>query len=175
MMDRHIRDVIGHIPVDKLDYRHLNHWVMMKRYKAPKTIQRVHGLISAAMNTAEMQLTQRHPCRGVPLPNMDKAEGEVIFLTQAALNMILEGIGERYKTLTSFLVVTGARFGEATALKVADYLCSPNRPRCGPLRLGNATVSHFLPRGHQDRSGKRTTGLNPALVDLGATRGQPKR
>ncbi|WP_442542568.1 hypothetical protein ACSBOX_11490 [Arthrobacter sp. KN11-1C] len=27
MLDLHVRDVIDHIPVDKLDYRQMNHWV----------------------------------------------------------------------------------------------------------------------------------------------------
>ena len=56
MLDLHIRNVIGHVPVDKLDYRLIAHWVksMMAKGRAPKTIQNVHGLISAAMNTAEM-------------------------------------------------------------------------------------------------------------------------
>ncbi|WP_216636658.1 hypothetical protein [Arthrobacter sp. OY3WO11] len=56
MLDLHVRSVIGHVPVDKLDYRLIAHWVksMMAKGKAPKTIHNVHGLISAAMNTAEM-------------------------------------------------------------------------------------------------------------------------
>src|SRR5688500_18214326 len=55
MLDRHIRYVIGHVPVDKLDYRLIAHWVksMAAKGLAPKTIHNVHGLISAAMNTAE--------------------------------------------------------------------------------------------------------------------------
>lgn len=56
MLDLHIRPVIGHVPVDKLDYRVMAHWVksMLAKGKAPKTIHNIHGLISAAMNTAEM-------------------------------------------------------------------------------------------------------------------------
>jgi hypothetical protein len=27
MLDRHVRNVIGHVPVDKLDYRLIAHWV----------------------------------------------------------------------------------------------------------------------------------------------------
>lgn len=53
--------------VDKIDYRLLNHWAksMMAKEKAPKTIPSVHGLISAAMNTAEMLgYIARNPCHG---------------------------------------------------------------------------------------------------------------
>ena len=31
MLDLHVRNVIGHIPVDKLDYRHIMHWVKSMR------------------------------------------------------------------------------------------------------------------------------------------------
>lgn len=51
MLDLHIRNVIGQIPVDKLDYRHIAHWVksMSAKGRSAKTIHNVHGLISAAM------------------------------------------------------------------------------------------------------------------------------
>jgi len=47
MLELHIRPVIGNVPVDKLDYRVIAHWVksMMAKGKAPKTIHNVHGLI----------------------------------------------------------------------------------------------------------------------------------
>ncbi|UTT71286.1 hypothetical protein NMQ03_09490 [Arthrobacter sp. DNA4] len=71
--------------VDKLDYRVIAHWVksMMAKGKAPKTIHNIHGLISTAMNTAEMLgYITRNPCRGVQLPNIEKAEDEAMFRTQ---------------------------------------------------------------------------------------------
>ncbi|MFB9715547.1 tyrosine-type recombinase/integrase [Arthrobacter methylotrophus] len=123
MLDLHVRDITGHIPVDKLDYRHMNHWVksMMAKGRSPKTIHNVHDLISAAMNTAEMlQYIPRNPCRGVQLPGLDLAEDEAMFLTHSEFSLIVEGMGERYKAFTSFLVMTGTRFGEATALTVGD-------------------------------------------------------
>jgi hypothetical protein len=76
MLELHIRPVIGHVPADKLDYRVIAHWVkaMMAKGKAPKTIHNIHGLISAAMNTAEMLgYIPRNPCRGVQLPGIEKA------------------------------------------------------------------------------------------------------
>jgi integrase len=109
--------------VDRLDYRVIAHWVkaMMAKGKAPKTIYNIHGLISAAMNTAEMLgYISRNPCRGVQLPGIEKAEDEAMFLTHAEFSLIMEGMGERYKAFTNFLVMTGTRFGEATALTVAD-------------------------------------------------------
>lgn len=62
----------------------------------------------------------RNPCRGVQLPGIEKAEDEAMFLTHAEFSLIMEGMGERYKAFTNFLVMTGTRFGEVTALTVAD-------------------------------------------------------
>lgn len=170
MLDLHIRNVIGHIPVDKLDYRHLHHWAksMMAKGKSPKTIHNVHGLISAAMNTAEMlRYIPRNPCRGVQLPSIDKAEDEAMFLTHAEYNMILEVMGERYKTFTNFLVMTGTRFGEATALKVADVdlLSKPPAVRINKAWKRDGQSQYYI-GATKTGAGKRTIGLNPALVEL---------
>jgi integrase len=142
MLDLHVRYVIGHIPVDKLDYRHITHWVnsMMAKRCSPKTIHNVHGLISAAMNTAEMLgYVSRNPCRGVQLPSVEKADDEAMFLTHAEFSLIMEGMGERYKAFTNFLVMTGTRFGEATApirILPGRVQAEPGNLRCptGPCR-----------------------------------------
>jgi hypothetical protein len=99
MLDLHARNVIGHIPVDKLDYSRVMHWVKSMRTKgrSPKTIHNVHGLISAAMNTAGMLgyipatllVHPRNPCRGVQLPPIEKAEDEAMFLTHAEFSLIM--------------------------------------------------------------------------------------
>lgn len=45
MLDLHVKKVIGHVPVDKLDYRLIAYWVksMMAKGRSPKTIKNVHG------------------------------------------------------------------------------------------------------------------------------------
>lgn len=154
MLDLHVRNVIGHVPVDKLDYRLIAHWVksMMAKGKAPKTIHNVHGLISAAMNTAEMLgYITRNPCRGVQLPGIEKAEDEAMFLTHAEFSLIMEGMGERYKAFTNFLVMTGTRFGEATALTVADVdlLSRPPTARINKAWNGTARTSSTWGRRRQ--------------------------
>jgi integrase len=173
MLDLHVRNVIGHVPVDKLDYRLLAHWVksMVAKGRAPKTIHNVHGLISAAMNTAEMLgYIPRNPCRGVQLPPIEKAEDEAMFLTHAEFSLIMEGMegmGERYKALTNFLVMTGTGFGEATALTVADVDLLSKPPT---VRINKAWKrdgqNHYYIGPTKTGAGKFTIGLNPALVEL---------
>jgi hypothetical protein len=59
-----------------------------------------------------MQYIPRNPCRRVQLPNIEKAEDEAMFLTHAENRLIMEGMGERYKAFTDFLVMTGTASGK---------------------------------------------------------------
>lgn len=66
----------------KLDYRHMNHWVksMTAKGRSPKTIHHVHGLISAAMNTAEMLQYIPGPlvvAAGVSLAPLSRSEDQL--------------------------------------------------------------------------------------------------
>lgn len=170
MLDLHVKKVIGHVPVDKLDYRLIAYWVksMMAKGRSPKTIKNVHGLISASMNTAEMLgYIARNPCRGVQLPSVEKAEDEMMFLTHAEFGLIMDGMGERYRDFTNFLVMTGTRFGEATALTVADIdlLGKPATARINKAWKRDGQNQFYI-GPTKTGAGKRTIGLNPALVDL---------
>ncbi|MFJ4228402.1 tyrosine-type recombinase/integrase [Paenarthrobacter nicotinovorans] len=170
MLDLHVKLVIGHVPVDKLDYRMIAYWVksMVAKGRSPKTIKNVHGLISASMNTAEMLgYINRNPCRGVQLPSVEKAEDEMMFLTHAEFGLIMEGMGERYRDFTNFLVMTGTRFGEATALTVADIdlLGKPATARINKAWKRDGRNQFYI-GPTKTGAGKRTIGLNPALVDL---------
>ncbi|MCX8453712.1 tyrosine-type recombinase/integrase [Paenarthrobacter ureafaciens] len=170
MLDLHVKKVIGGLPVDKLDYRAIAFWVksMMAKGRSPKTIKNVHGLISASMNTAEMLgYITRNPCRGVQLPSVEKAEDEMMFLTHAEFGLIMENMGERYRDFTNFLVMTGTRFGEATALSVADIdlLGKPATARINKAWKRDGQNQFYI-GPTKTGAGKRTIGLNPALVDL---------
>ncbi len=170
MLKLHITDVIGHIPVDKLDYRHLTYWIktMQAKGRSPKTIKNNHGLIFSAMETAVMlRYRKDNPCRGVQLPSGEKAEDEARFLTHAEFGLILEGMGERSKAFTDFLVMTGTRFGEATAVTVADVdlMSKPATMRINKAWKRGAN-SEFYIGATKTGAGKRTVSLNPQLVEI---------
>jgi integrase len=135
---------------------------------APKSIKNMHGLLSAAMKTAELLgYVSRNPCHGVPLPTVERAEDDALFLTHAELSLLTRGMHAPYKTLVQFLVMTGARFGEATALKVADIdlLSKPPTARINKAWKRDGQSRYYL-GPTKTRAGKRSVGLNPALVDL---------
>lgn len=90
-----------------------------------------------------------------------------MFLTHAEFSLIMDGMGERYKAFTNFLVMTGTRFGEATALTVADVdlLSRPPTARINKAWKRDGQ-SQFYIGATKTGAGKRTIGLNPALVEL---------
>jgi hypothetical protein len=72
MLDLHIQGTIGAIPLDAFGYRDIMLWVksLLRKGASPKTIHNVHGLLSAAMTTAEkLGYISRNPCRGQPDSN----------------------------------------------------------------------------------------------------------
>ncbi len=170
ILDLHIRNTIGHIPVDKFGYREVVRWIkrLSAEGVAPKSIHNMHGLLSAAMKTAELlNYVPRNPCRGVPLPTVERAGDEAMFLTHTEFGLLIEGMHEPYKTLVQFLVMTGARFGEATALRVADIdlLSTPATARINKAWRRDGSSRYYI-GPTKTGAGKRTIGLNPALVDL---------
>ncbi|MDQ0028798.1 hypothetical protein [Arthrobacter bambusae] len=76
-------------------------------------------------------------------------------------------MGERYKAFTEFLVMTGTRFGEATAVTVADVDLM-SKP--APMRVNKAwkrgADSKYYIGATKTGAGKRTVSLNPQLVEI---------
>jgi integrase len=170
ILDLHIRNTVGHIPVDEFGYREVMRWIkgLTVEGVAPKSIHNIHGLLSAAMKTAELLgYVSRNPCRGVPLPQIERAEDEALFLSHAEFSLLIEGMHEADKTFVQFLVMTGARFGEATALKVTDLdlLSIPPTARVNKAWRRDGRSRYYI-GPTKTAAGKRTIGLNPALVDL---------
>ncbi|MDR6989123.1 integrase [Paenarthrobacter nitroguajacolicus] len=135
---------------------------------APKSIHNMHGLLSAAMKTAErLQYIPRNPCRGIQLPTLERAEDEANFLTPAEFRLVLDGMDERYKTFLQFLVMTGTRFGEATAIRVADIDLASRvqTARINKAWRRDAQSSYYI-GPTKTGAGKRTIGINKTLANL---------
>lgn len=96
-------------------------WLHEDKGLSGKTIANVHGLLSAAMNTAVGEgVRGDNPCRGMRLPRTSHTEQEMVFLTGEEFARLLELVDPRYRPFVLTLVSTGMRFGEATALRVGD-------------------------------------------------------
>ncbi|WP_235505739.1 tyrosine-type recombinase/integrase [Arthrobacter sp. Leaf337] len=169
MLDLHIQGPIGGIPVAVFGYRDVMLWLrsLTRKGAAPKTVHNLHGLLSAAMKTAEMLgYISSNPCRGIQLPPIEHAEDSIMFLTHAEFNHVLDVMDEHYKPFICFLVMTGTRFGEATALTVSDLdlISRPATARINKAWRRDDQSKYYLGPA-KTGAGKRTIGLNPALAD----------
>lgn len=170
MLDRHIADVIGHIPADKVDHKHVTHWVraLMDKGLSPKTIRNVHGLLASAMETGvRYGYRGDNPCRGTALPSVEKVEDDAQFLTAGEFAMVHRQLDDQYKDLAAFLVLTGARYGEATAITVGDVdlMAKPPTVRITKAWKRDGSKGHYVGVTKTPNS-KRTVSLPPTLVEM---------
>lgn len=170
MLELHIKPVLGAIPVDELDFRDIALWIrtMLAKGKSAKTIRNNQSLLYSSMEMAvRLKYRSDNPCRGVQLPSGEKVEDEARFLTHAEFSQILAIMPERYKDFTQFLVMTGTRFGEATAVTVADVdlMSKPPTVRITKAwkRDGN---NEFYVGSTKTGAGKRTISLPATLVEI---------
>ena len=95
---------------------------MQTEGKSAKTIANVYGLLSAALSTAvRLKLRPDNPCKGVILPKAGHIVEPVTFLTHEEFRLLMGFARPHYVPLFRFLVVTGLRMGEATALLASDF------------------------------------------------------
>lgn len=119
IQDQHLREHFSHILAADLTRDDVRRWVAAQDV-APKTLWNWHSLLSAALASAvERGAIPGNVAKGVKLPRRDSEAGEdMVFLTKREAVILLEEIPERWRPLVLFLLGTGVRWGEATALTV---------------------------------------------------------
>ena len=138
---------LGHLPLDAITRDAVVKWVAWQReqetarskaararaaaagttppapqYVSPKTIRNAHGTLSSVLQAAvdaDPQLITRNPAKGVRLPS-DQTTAEKEILTRAEWDALRDAIPAHWLPLTTFLITTGVRMGEATAVQVRD-------------------------------------------------------
>jgi integrase len=129
MLRCHIADGLGTLDATKVEYRDIVAWVKSMQAKglAPKTIKNVHGLISASFNTMVREKQRAdNPCKGISLPKSLATEETATFLTPDEWRRVQAELTEPYEPFFTFLVHTGLRYSEATALEERDFETTPN-------------------------------------------------
>lgn len=116
----HIADALGTLDASKVEYRDIVRWMQGMEAKglASKTTANVHGLISAAFNSVVRDKRRPdNPCKGIALPKSQDTEEKATFLTQEEWRLVKAELTDPYRALFDFLILTGLRFSEATALE----------------------------------------------------------
>ena len=120
----HFDEALGHTPIDRVGHREVVQWVQRAHQTglSAKTVKNLHGLLSASMSTA-VRLGYRpdNPCVGIELPRSVATEDDALFLSHEEFATLVNAMRPRYQLLLRFLVGTGLRWGEATALTVGDF------------------------------------------------------
>lgn len=84
-----------------------------------KTIANKHGFLAGALNVAVRRghLTT-NPCEATALPVWEREE--MVFLEADEYAILIDAVPEYWRPLVTFLVTSGARWSEATALRPSD-------------------------------------------------------
>lgn len=141
--------------------------------KSPKTIKNVIHMLSSVLALAvdEGHLT-RNPVKRVRLPKAQLVEHEERFLSIEEAAALVEATAEHYRPLVTFLLGTGLRWSEATALQARHINLA-----AGTVRVQRAWKR--IPGGWEigppkSRKANRTVNAAvPALVAVSGLLGKP--
>lgn len=132
-VSRDIKPSFGSLPLTAVTHDTIGRWVQeiakpvtvkvgdrtVTKTPAAKTIQNKHGFISGAFKVAVRKgLITSNPCEDRRLP--EGQPQEMVCLTPGEFQMIHDQLPKRWQPLATWLVSTGMRFSEATALTPAD-------------------------------------------------------
>lgn len=160
-----IAPTIGQIPLTQLTTNDVAKWVnsMADAGSSGKTIANKHGALLSPALTAAVKAGKipTNPAAGVGIPRTEKAE--MRFLSHAEFGVLLNNTAEYWRPLLRFLVASGARFSEVSALRPSDV-----DRRAGTVRISRAWKRH--PNGWtigttKTTKSNRTISLPPAALD----------
>lgn len=153
-----IAPFFGSLPLNAVSESSVGKWVQQLTGSG-KTIRNKHGFLSAALGAAvKVGYLSANPCLGRRLPRTQAAE--MVFLTPEEFKLVRDHIPpDRWKRLATWLVTTGMRFSEATALTAEDIDLSSKtcriskawkytgnyRPEIGPPKTPKSTRTISIP------------------------------
>lgn len=112
---------LGDIPLGNLSRDDIKSWIQVleETGRSGKTIKNKANFLSGCLNSAIAEdKILRNPFLGVRLPEWHRKEKT--FLTREEFDLIQESATEYWRPLLEFLVASGVRINEATALQPAD-------------------------------------------------------
>jgi len=146
----------------------------LRKPAGPKSVANRHGLLSAIVQAAivaEPPLRSKNCCSGTRLPRTDDGiDDEMCFLEHDEYTRISSEIDDPHaRDLADWLVGTGMRWGEATALQVRDVSLTRNSvsvqrswKRAAP---GDGGPAYFL-GPPKTRKARRVIALTDAQMDM---------
>ncbi|MES9587777.1 MULTISPECIES: tyrosine-type recombinase/integrase [unclassified Streptomyces] len=150
--------------------------VWLRRPADPKSIANRHGLLFCIVQAAidaTPQLRTTNCCKRTRLPRIDDhVEEEMTFLERDEYQRVAAEITDPgARALADWLVGTGMRWGEATALQVRDLNLTSDRPTASIQRAwkkaekGAASGAFYL-GPPKTKKARRLIALSPVQVDM---------
>lgn len=116
-----IDEPLGDLPLTTLSRDDIARWMqgLSETGASGKTIANKHGFLSSALNAAvRAGRITANPAAGQRLPTSERQE--MVCLSHEEFSRLLGNFTEFWRPLVEFLVSSGCRWGEATALKPSD-------------------------------------------------------
>ncbi len=136
---------LGDLPLTSLSRDDIARWMqsMEDSGSSSKTISNKHGFLSSALNAAvRAGRIPANPAAGQRLPTGERKE--MVCLTREDFARLLDNITEYWRPLVEFLVASGCRWGEATALRPSDVNRADNT-----VRITRAWKRTYGPGGYE--------------------------
>lgn len=151
-----------YLPVGALTQKLVNAWIQdqIDSGVSAKTIANKHGFLADAMKAAhEEGQTAVNPCAKTRLPRTE-ARGKT-FLTHDEYTRFLEFFTPHWQPMVATMFGTGARFGEISALRVADV----------DLAGASVSITRAWKRGNElgapkSRKSVRTVPIAPETISV---------
>lgn len=115
---------IGKKALTAIDANAISAWLndLVAKDLSGKSIANIHAFMSGALEVAVRdELIPKNPSKGLRLPKTHSVKQEMVFLSREEIAELVGYLDEFYRPFVITLVGTGMRFGEATALTVADF------------------------------------------------------
>lgn len=169
---RDIKPLLGDIPLTVLAAEDVGRWVNHLETKqsrlgkplAPKTIQNMHGFLSGALTAAVPRHIPVNPAAGRRLPRGDGDEAEVVdrLLSHDEFTRLEAAATEYWRPMLRFMVLSGFRWGEVSALQPADVDRKTNTVRV--RRAWKYSSSGYTIGPPKTKRSRRTVDIDPGLL-----------
>ncbi|WP_328404062.1 site-specific integrase [Streptomyces sp. NBC_00390] len=145
----------------------------------PKSLAKRHGLLHCFVQAAveaEPQLRTKNCCQNTRLPRVDHLiEEEMTYLERGEYLRVASEIWDPHaRDLTDWLVGTGMRWGEATALQVRDLNLNAAVPTASVQRAWKRAATgsgrSFFLGPPKTRKARRVIALSPSLAEIARRR-----
>lgn len=168
MARRSFFQTLGEVPLNALTPDSIGQWMIWqgKQGQAPKTIKNYHSVLSQSLSAAvDRGLLERNVAYGVELPEGEVEEARA--LTHDEFDTLYDVIRPRHQPLVRFLVDSGLRWSEATALQWKHVQGTRIRVR----RAWKKSRAGRIAGPPKSKAGRRDVDILQSTFDLLPARG----